>query len=527
MSTCRMKMLKWGLAALSAGLCWYCGSDGPDVSSDVTAPPDTVSTPDTGREDTSATPGDTSPDLAPLDTPPPLEDTAPAPQDTATDLEPPPFPWGLPPTEELETPHGYQALRTIIHLHSLYSHDACDNEPVFEDGTFNEACLDDLREALCTTRVDIAMMSEHYSYMADTPDFNELFLHREGDRWILENDRRSANAIPCDNGHEALLMPGLEGSSGRVSPIGLVGHPAGDTPETLRAAYRDSSPEGIALMRAQEAVIAAIHVESQPREWLLETSLDALEIGNLHVLIAPDYRDELGLDLGLAAVAFVEYFTQPDRRPPADLVFLEFHEHLPLYRERWDEILGERMIAGFAGSDAHRNVFPQPMGDGERADSYRRMFKWYANHLLVPEKTPAAAREAFKTGRLYMVFEVLGSPVGFDFHAARGEDMALMGEVIEAQGDYEGVHLRATVPQARIGDAIFPVSADLRLYRVTEEGTTLVAQSDGPLDVQAPGPGRYRLEIDISADHLAPWLTTKPSLLRSYPWIYGNPIEVR
>lgn len=438
------------------------------------------------------------------------------------------FPRGLPPTEALGSVRGYVLARTIIHLHSLYSHDACDGQPLLEDGSPNEDCLADLREALCDDAIDYAMMTEHTGRMAETLDFEELFLHRDGDTWIDEDGRHSANVVACANGHRPLLMPGLEGGGGEASPIGLTGHPVQGTAAEIRAGYADSSPEGLARMRAQHAVPSAIHLEGQDPVWLRATGLDAVEIGNLHVLIAPNYRMELGLDAATGAVAFVEWVLKPQQHPPADLVFLEFHEHLPLYREGWDAILGERMITGFAGNDAHQNVADTAMGDGERPDGYRRMMKWYVNHLLVHERTPAEGRAALAAGRLYMVFEILGSPVAFDFYAEGADGtVAMMGEVLDSGGDPGAVHLRATAPDAQIGDVVVPVATLMRLYRVTADGTELVAGGERSIDLAAPGPGRYRLEIDVNADHLAQYLGTRPQLLRTYPWIYSNPIEIR
>ncbi|MBM4318678.1 MAG: hypothetical protein FJ125_01645 [Deltaproteobacteria bacterium] len=451
--------------------------------------------------------------------------------DTGRDAGPqpvPPFPRGLPATERLGEPHGYRLARAIIHIHSIFSHDACDGHPVVA-GQPDEECLQDLRRALCTDRIDFAMMTEHYDLMARTLDFDLLFLQRDGDRWVDEGGRHSANAVRCPDGHTPLVMPGLEGGDGQVSPIGITGHPVDGTPEQIEAAYKDVSPEGVGRMRAHDAVPVAIHIEGQDTEWLATTDLDAVEIGNLHVLVAPNYRTELGLDPGKPALAFADYLMHPADHPPPDLVFLEFHQRLPLYHEKWDALLARRMIAGFAGNDVHRNVLPALLGDGDRPDSYRRMMKYYVNHLLVRDKTPAEARTALARGRLYMVFEVLGSPVGFDFWAERANDgeVRVMGEVADSGGDPSRVRLRATRPRALLSDAPTAVPVSLRLFRVTAAGSELVAETDGELDLPAPGPGRYRVELELTPLHLGPYLVGHEELMRPYPWIYANPIEVR
>ena len=66
----------------------------------------------------------------------------------------PPLPaWdkSLPEAGVMGTWRGLQPARGIVHLHSPYSHDACDNMPrdPLPLGAPNEACLDDLRSALC------------------------------------------------------------------------------------------------------------------------------------------------------------------------------------------------------------------------------------------------------------------------------------------------------------------------------------------------------------------------------------------
>ena len=478
---------------------------------ETTAPEDVGSAQETADD---AVGEDAAPDL-PEDVPPPL---------------PPEPPRGLPSTELLGTAHGYQLGRGIIHIHNIFSHDACDDEPVYADGSPNEPCLQDLREALCTDRIDFAMMSEHYDLMAETLDFDLLFLQRGDDEWVDEEGRHSASGVLCDDGHVALILPGLEGGGGEVSPIGITGHPVDGTIEEIEAAYKDSSPDGIQRLRDQWAVPVAIHIESQPLDWLRTADLDAVEIGNLHVLIAPDYRMDLELDPGLPGVMFLAYLLKPEEHPHPDLVFLEFHERLDFYMDRWDELLAERMIAGFAGNDVHRNVGTTLLGDGERPDSYRRMMKWYGNLLLVGERTPAQAREALSTGRLFMVFEVLGSPAGFDFWAERVSDgaPAISGETLDGADEADGIRLRTTAPDAVLVERAHPVPTHVRLYRITAAGSTLVTETDGPLDVLAPGPGRYRVEVDLTPTYLAEWLVGhEEALMHPYPWIFSNPIELR
>ncbi|MFT7624950.1 MAG: hypothetical protein ACI9WU_004141 [Myxococcota bacterium] len=463
----------------------------------------------------------------------PIPDTNTPPDEGAPDSRPEPIPLpdllprGLPATSALGQDGDLRPLRTIIHAHSIYSHDACDGEPVLKNGEPNEECLASFREALCTDHIDVMMLTEHTS-RASQSHFEELFLHRAGDEWVEEDGIKVASVIICEDGHRAHIMPGLEGGSGEISPLGLTGHPVeptGDDFSAVGAAYGDASPEGVAKLRAKNAVTTAIHLESQPKDWLATADLDALEIGNLHALVAPDLRALIGLDPDGPVVAFTEWLFAEDGRAP-DLVFLEFHERLQAYMGWWDDLLQKRFITGFAGNDVHQNVLPLQMPDGDRVDSYRRMMKWYVNHLMVPELTPQAIRGAIKRGSLYMVFEIMGSPREFVFHAQSDDTVWRSGDTVPKSAREAGLRLVAPAPPAIIGEASVAPQVAMRLFRITADSSEVVADVEGGLDFTVTEPGRYRLEVFATPTHLANYLGDRGELVRELPWIYTNPIEV-
>src|SRR5688572_8910110 len=72
----------------------------------------------------------------------------------------------LPPASVLGDWNGLTAARGIVHLHSPFSHDACDGNPR-PGGVPNEPCLQSLRAALCTARIDYAALTDHDDTMAD------------------------------------------------------------------------------------------------------------------------------------------------------------------------------------------------------------------------------------------------------------------------------------------------------------------------------------------------------------------------
>src|SRR5690349_9961543 len=78
---------------------------------------------------------------------------------------------------------GLTPARGIIHLHSPYSHDACDGMPQ-PGGAPNEPCLEHMRAALCTTKIDFAALTDHDDSMADH-EWAELFNMRGTDEKVM------------------------------------------------------------------------------------------------------------------------------------------------------------------------------------------------------------------------------------------------------------------------------------------------------------------------------------------------------
>src|SRR5262245_27226033 len=89
---------------------------------------------------------------------------------------------GLPKTADVlptADSRGLRRVRGIIHLHSVYSHDACDGEPL-PNGRPAQQCFQDLRDGLCRTHQDFALLTDHAASMCDH-DWEDLFVPRPGD----------------------------------------------------------------------------------------------------------------------------------------------------------------------------------------------------------------------------------------------------------------------------------------------------------------------------------------------------------
>jgi hypothetical protein len=430
------------------------------------------------------------------------------------------LPWdkGLPSTSSLYPQRrGWRDVRGIVHLHSVYSHDACDGRPR-EGGMPSQPCHDHLRSALCQTRQDFTMLTDHDDSMADGA-WDDLFLPRPGDEPVLVGGKHVASWLGCEgSGHRVLLQIGSENET---MPLGLEGHVSDDLVQR-HALLNGTDAVAVAALRAQGALIAFAHTESKSLELLRQAGAEAVEIYNLHASLDPKIRTAMGMDAAAHLVRIGPFLQNRPDGPEPDLAFLAVAEDLPAELTKWNTLLSEgRRVTGTAGSDAHENALQQPMADGERGDSYRRVMRWFSNHLLVSAVTPADVKQALRSGRGYALFELLGPAQGFDVRAeANGVVTELGGEVALAESPVIVVDPPRTVG----GEALL-----VRLVLADRPEGSVVATSDGtaPLRYSPTKPGAYRVEVRMTPHHLRPYLAgADKQLVREMPWIYANPIWV-
>lgn len=455
---------------------------------------------------------DAAPDAAPLADASGPVDAAPAADAGPADAAPPPFPPRPRPvdTAGLVAPRDWRFARGLIHMHSVHSHDACDGDPK-PGGEINAPCLARLRAAMCHDRMDYLLLTDHPDSFGDIP-FEESFLHAEGDTWVPgpAGEPPHANLIACPDGGQVLLAPGSEGD---LTPVMFQRKPE-------RALLRDASPEGVAGLREAGAFVLQAHIERFTADELAPLGLDGIEIYNLHANLDP--RGELR-QLAEVLPDVSDWIGAGVRGPHPDLAFLAVYRPNHLALEAWDGLTPRGRMMGFAGSDIHENLPPllRPL-DGDRIDSYRRLGAWFSNYLLVPDVTYDAVRDAVGAHRLFVTFDILGPPDGFDWHAetAAGDVVEMGGEVALAAG----VTLRATPPTTGPGSP-----RALVLRRVDADGPVEIARvEDGPLTFAVDQPGVYRLEVWITPEHLRADLRDfADRFIRPLVWIYTNPIYVR
>ncbi|AKT43686.1 hypothetical protein [Chondromyces crocatus] len=418
---------------------------------------------------------------------------------------------------------GFRPFRGIIHSHSPYSHDACDDEGIDENGAINAACAADLRRGVCEAGVDFVFLTDHPSFMEEAP-FEDLFFLREKDEAVRSPAGALAgNRLACDDGRRVLITVGHENA---LMSVGLERHVA-DDPEERRTLYRGSDAASADAMRAAGGLVIMPHTESHTSQQLAEAPVDAIEIFNLHASIDPDIREEwLGLDSFGAIAEILPFSKRGDDEPEPDLAFLGFFQELPRYFELWDEMLRVRRMPGTAGTDVHQNSFASSMRDNERGDSYRRLMRWFSNNMLLPvgsaEPDVWALKEALREGRSYVAFDILGIPSGFDFHAKSGSETVEMGGALPA-----GASIHVQAPTVLDPDpAVKAPEITMRLLRVTPTGTEVVGEG-ATIDVASASPGPHRVEVRIVPHHLAHYLGPAPAnYVKTYLWLLSNPIYI-
>lgn len=426
-------------------------------------------------------------------------------------------------TAEEPRDDGYLDRRGLIHIHSYYSHDACDDMPI-KNGVRDEVCFEDFRRGMCQTRHDFLMLTDHPSDFV-TAEYPDALLYRadRGDELIDGDHGPRASWAICPTGERTLIMAGSESSD--AMPVGLEQHVA-DSEAERDSVYSSNSDEDAATMIANGAVLQLAHTEGRTIEELLQRDLNGFEMYNIHAnFLMPSALGK--------AFQLLFRLTQGDTGVAhPDLLLLYVIVEDPEYLTRWGSVLASGAHRTTTlGTDAHRNTLTQMLQDGERGDSYRRLMLWFSNHLLVQPKGDGTwddrdLKDALRAGRLYGAFELVGYPVGFDFHAAVDRRNFPMGaDVGLADQPLLEVHMPAV--QNLRTDREPPVLT-ARILRAVENGFEEVASGPGDVSFAPQIPGAYRAEIRILPLHLRQDMGTDDDVLlaHDYVWIYSNAIYI-
>ncbi len=412
--------------------------------------------------------------------------------------------------------------RTIIHIHSVYSHDACDKKP-FVDGKPNETCFQDQQRSFCELNTDIVFLTEHAAHMGEYP-FEDIWHLQPNDSSIFENGERVGIVRTCADGHQVHIFLGAEN---KLMPVGLVRHPEALPATSLSDTYSSDDLEAVKRFREAGALVGMAHTEGANKsvDYLKNLGIDFLEIYNIHaefliLLAQKNYFRILGRLFNLLAFTFY-----PALEP--DLLFLSLQTENQAALDKWAGVALSQHITGTAGTDAHQNVTHKKMFDGERFDSYRRIQRWFSNYLYAPDPTDRKAiLKSIRDGRNLVVFEVYGMPKDFNFSIDLPQGVAQMGDMVEASGPYT---VRMHMPKLIFnGEENTKAELEGILFKATPKGWVEVARgTNAELIYQGEGPGVYRAQVSIRPNHLQTYIPGMWHLNRKHVWLYSNPIWIK
>lgn len=438
---------------------------------------------------------------------------------------PPPTYWSPGTVARLErTPNarGLTELRGLVHAHSIYSHDACDGQPITDAGTYDQSCLDDFRRDLCHVGHDFVFLTDHNTSFSAN-EYPDVLLHRPaaGDVLVSHGDGPTANWLTCPDGRNPLIMAGTESAT---MPVGLERH-AADAGQR-RDVYDDQGNATLDRYHDLGGLTLVPHIEGWTPEQLTSMHLDGFEMFNLH-------RNALK-NAGVVADLLFNYVEKGDfsTLPHPDLFLTAFSMDDDVYLATWGTTLarGAKRVTTM-GSDCHRNSFPQLLQDGERIDSYRRMMGAFSNHLLVQAKADGGwddrdLKAALKAGRNFGVFEFLGYAQGFDVEVLEGGVAHELGDTVSAA---KGVVLRVTMPTvANLDPANDAPTLTMKVWRAKEGGWDEVTSTQAStLEQTLTQPGAYRVEVRMVPKHLKPWIGLRSTYLKTErPWVYTSAFYV-
>ncbi|MCB9734663.1 MAG: hypothetical protein H6745_18930 [Deltaproteobacteria bacterium] len=487
-------------------------------------------------------------------------------------------------TAEPEPPHpltleerGYTEVRTIVHLHSAFSHDGCDEMGLDEDGKPNWTCVRRMKAALCAEHIGVAFMTDHPAHMREQAFEDLLYAEPETGDALLRDDDGNAWGIhfhcPAGQGGPdgtVVLVPGFEGT--HTMGIGLRRHlsdPAHYGTDMLTETAAADIQAAADDIHGVGGMLTVAHSEQTELDaaTIITSPADAMELYNFHA----NFNTVLGTDIG-AALFLLEPFLGQSAPPDADLAALAMLGTYPdAALTKWRTVSASRPITAFAGSDVHENVllpalcadtdacdslaesYPNlvdalkvggnlHLTDGERIDAYARVFRWVANRVWIAPGTDqlAGVEAAFRAGRVNVIFGVLGDAPGVAFLAETpGEDggdavVHDMGETLPAAA---GATLWVRSPDAPVPGRLAswtdgaPAELTTTLWRTVAGGeTTQVLQFTGPAtwrSVAVTEVGSYHVEVTVVPKHLAPALDAGSTLDEaSFRWVETNAIRL-
>jgi len=473
----------------------------------------------------------------------------------------------------VEPPHpatlaerGFQDVKVIAHLHSAYSHDACDGAGLDADGNPNAACVARMKAALCQEHIAVAFMTDHPGHMREYP-FEPLLYAGAGDEVVRDGDGNAQSVrFACPTGQggpdgKTTLFVGFEGN--HTLGIGQLRHldPLSDYSISFEDATSSADLDTVtAALRSAGGMVAIAHSEETDlsAETIRAHDVPAMELYNFHA----NFKVVLGESLGEKFFE-LDPFLSKTAPPDPDLTALVLLDSYPEPAlEKWRAVSAARRITAFAGSDVHENASlpalcadesvcdgfndtpnlkaalvtggPVMMSDGDRLDSYARVFRWVNNRVSIPSDASdigAAVKASFEAGKNVVVFEVFGEAPGVALVAEAGDAVVDMGGTTAP-----GATLWARTPDAPAPDRVASWTdgsaaiVEGIVWRTDASGDHEVGRWTGASQWRSfamSDGGSYHLEVRVTPLHLGQALGPAESMAHeAYRWVETNAIRV-
>lgn len=390
---------------------------------------------------------------------------------------------------EVRLVSGYEDVRTLLHVHSAFSHDS-------------RGTIEEIVAAAKRAGVRVILFSEHpashYDYFVD------------GHRGFHEG---------------VLLIPGAETGGFLAYPRQSVQNQKTDSPQ----AFAD-------LVRSTGGEVFVCHLEER-MHWDI-AHVTGMEIYNTHA----DFKDEVRFAAALKSPLTLFSLSTSIRQFPQE-VFGGLLDYPADYLRRYDELCQRARHTGVAGNDSHHNqayrarinasgsvLLEDGLGEviarldaekilplklliaGKKAgdvvfeldlDPYERSFRHVSTHLLLQEVNETQVRQALAAGRAYVAFDWIADPTGFVYLAETGSGRQPVGSELAWA---EGLKLRVESP----------LSARIKLVR---NGAIVHDERSSNLNYSVGEPGVYRVELWLElGGEERPWILTNPIYVRGERW---------
>lgn len=389
---------------------------------------------------------------------------------------------------EVSLNSGYEDVRTLLHVHSSFSHDS-------------RGTIDEIIAAAKDANVRVIMFSEHpansYDYFID------------GHRGVKDG---------------VLLIPGAETGGFLAFPRQSIQSQATNSPQ----AYSD-------LVRSTGGLAFLSHLEER-MDWEI-ANVSGAEIYNTHA----DFKEETRFLAAFRAPLTMFGLVGALKQYPQE-VFGAVLDYPADYLKRYDQLCQVARHTGVSANDAHHNqaYYARILDDGKvlvedilgekiatidpeklppiklltagkrpgdvildfDLDPYVHSFRHVSTHLLLPEVNEAEVRRALGEGRAYVAFDWLADPTGFVYQAKRDAEKWSIGSEVPFA---DGLLLRAEAP----------LPGHFKVIRNGEEVHRIAGST---MEYPVKEPGVYRVEVWLKvADDDRPWILTNPIYVRATP----------